>query len=187
MEGSKLNKNMLRNVLILGIVGVLLLFVSNNFFSNNTSTPSVTNDSSPGQEDYLKRYEEKLARELEEIISLVDGVGDVKVKVYVQTGSIYEYEYDSNQVNKITSETDQNGGRREIKEDNRENKLLIVENAQGDEKPIIKKEVFPVIAGILIVAQGAEVSKVKYKIIRSVSVLFDLPVYKISVLPYERR
>lgn len=179
--------SLFRNILILGMVGILLLLLSNSFINNQTSTPSIADKSPPIEKRSLSGFEERLARDLEEIISLVKGVGKVKVKVYARTGPTYEYEFDQNHTNKITSETDQNGGERQIEEDNRENKLVVLKDAQGNEDPVIKREVFPVITGVLIVAQGAEESEIKYKIIRSVSSLLNLPVHKISILPYERR
>ena len=131
-------------------------------------------------------YEARLSSQLEEIISLIRGVGKVKVKIYVRGYKEIEYEYNSRSLNKVTSELDQNGGQREIVEDNLERELVLTRDGSGNERPIIRRERFPEIEGVLIVAQGAENSQVKAEIIYSVRNLLNIPVHRISVLPYER-
>ncbi len=182
------NPKIYRYIILLGMLGVLFLLFGGSFFLNTGSDQPAPVDSSPvkSHSDSKTVYGEKLASELEEIISLIKGVGTVKVKVYIKTGVSYNYEYNDDQVNKITNETDQDGGERRIEEDNQERELVIIQDAGGNETPVVKKEIFPELSGILIVAQGAEVSRIKYDIIRAVSSLLDLPVHKISVLPFER-
>ncbi len=117
---------------------------------------------------------------------MIRGVGKVKVKIYVRGYKEIEYEYNSRSLNKVTSELDQNGGQREIVEDNLERELVLTRDGSGNERPIIRRERFPEIEGVLIVAQGAENSQVKAEIIYSVRNLLNIPVHRISVLPYER-
>lgn len=185
--GEKDNRDskLLRNVIILGIIGLTLLFFGNSFLMDKSSVKPVVENDFPQIKPSSLSYDEKLAQEMEEIISLVKGVGKVRVKIYTAKGPVYEYAYDRSEINKVTNENDQNGGERKIEEDNQDIKMVILSDAAGSEKPIIKKEEYPSIEGVLVVAQGADVSTVKYKIVRAVSSLLDLPVHKISVLPYK--
>lgn len=186
-KGSK--NNYLRNIIILGMIGTLLLLTGNVFLSNNNpprAVPQSDNDVNQDQVVYSD-YENELARKLEEIISLIDGVGKVRAQVYVKNSIEYEYEYNQNTTNKITSENDQNGGERRIEEDTIESDMVIIKDSSGNEKPVVRRKKIPEITGILIVAQGAENSHLKYRISRAVSSFLDLPVHRISVLPYEGR
>lgn len=187
--GNSKNNNLIRNIVIIGMIGTLLLLFANVFVDTNDNRQEIP--ASFYQDNTNKidevNYETKISNQLEEIIGLIKGVGNVKVNVYVTRYAEYEYEYNSNLINKITSEADHNGGEREIVEDNIEKELVITKDSAGNERPVIRKETRPVIEGILIVAQGAEKSQIKYEIIKSISSLLNIPIHKINVLPYERR
>lgn len=186
-DGGK-NNNLIRNIIIIGMIGTLLLLFGNVFVNtgNETTQPDVSSIREEKETFDEFDYEKRLTNELEEIISLMKGVGRVKVKIYGSRYPEYEYEYNSNRINKTTSENDQNGGERKIVEDNFESKLVIINDTSGNEKPVIKRKILPDIRGVLIVAQGAENSRIKYEIIKSVSSLLNIPIHRINVLPYER-
>lgn len=188
-SGEGDNKNLFRNIVILGMVGTLLLLFGNVFINTDEQSGPVMVNSPPADKiaDTDLNYEKKISADLEEIISSIKGVGKVKVKVYITEQTTFSYEYNENKTNKITSETDQNGGQRQIKEDTIEKEMVIIKDEAGGEQPVIKKSSSPKITGIMIVAQGGENSKIKYHIINAVKALLNIPIYKISVLPYERR
>jgi len=187
-ENGQKNTGLLRNIIIVGMIGTLLLLFGNVFVNtgNGNQQGPVTSISKEREILSESDYENRMTNDLENIIALITGVGKVKVKIYITKFEEYEYEYNSNKINKITSETDQNGGERKIAEDNLENELVIITDSAGNDKPVIRKKIVPDIEGVLIVAQGAEVSQIKYEIIKAVSNLLNIPIHKINVLPYER-
>lgn len=183
------SKILIRNLLIMGVIGCIFLFAGNLF--SNPGQPSndkktVQNNIHNNYEDKNSSYEITLKTELEETISLIKGVGRVKVQVIFSRSSDYQYEYNQNEKNKITNETDQNGGERRIEEDSMERELVIIRDVDGSEKPVIKMKRKPEISGVMIVAEGADSSKVKYEIHQAVSSLLNLPIHKLSVLPYHK-
>lgn len=97
--GKEKGNKLLRNIVILGMVGTLLLLFGDIFSSN----PQPVTDNKPviteEKNNYLT-YEESLSKELEEIISVMSGVGKVKVQVYTLKGPEYSYVYDQNITNK---------------------------------------------------------------------------------------
>ncbi|MEJ6950083.1 stage III sporulation protein AG [Natronospora cellulosivora (SeqCode)] len=190
-EGGGKNSVLLRNIIILGMIGTLLLLFANVFLDSNDnnshrSTQFIDNNEERHQVEVLS-FEEQLANELQELISLIHGVGKSRVKIYAQHQSSYEYEYNTNLLNKITNEVDQSGGQREILEDNQDRQLVVLRDSTGSERAVVRRKTLPEITGVFIVAQGAENSQIKYDITRAVSNLLDIPVHRISVLPYERR
>ena len=191
-EGKK-NK-LFQNIVIMGMIGFLLLFAGNLFdHSNNTNnqTEQLSQEIIEQRDsDYnltINNYEEELARQLENIISLIDGVGTTQVQLKTSHSIIYEYEYNIREDNKITNERDQNEGERRIEENQIERDLVVIRNSDGSEEPVVRMKKKPEITGVIVIAEGAENSKIKYDIYHAISNFLDLALYKISVLPHERR
>lgn len=185
-EGEGKNSKFIRNIIIIGLIGIFLLLFGDLFTGKKSRVQETPVYQQSKEVQVEVDYEARLSSQLEEIISLIRGVGKVKVKIYVRGYKEIEYEYNSRSLNKVTSELDQNGGQREIVEDNLERELVLTRDGSGNERPIIRRERFPEIEGVLIVAQGAENSQVKAEIFYSVRNLLNIPVHRISVLPYER-
>jgi stage III sporulation protein AG len=185
-EGEGKNSKFIRNIIIIGLIGIFLLLFGDLFTGKKSRVQETPVYQQSKEVQVEVDYEARLSSQLEEIISLIRGVGKVKVKIYIRGYKEIEYEYNSRSLNKVTSELDQNGGQREIVEDNLERELVLTRDGSGNERPIIRRERFPEIEGVLIVAQGAENSQVKAEIIYSVRNLLNIPVHRISVLPYER-
>ncbi|MFW5998227.1 MAG: hypothetical protein ACOC1O_02320 [bacterium] len=191
---SNENKNeykvIIKYLFILGLIGIMLLMGENLFFTennvNNTTSDSEKNtDQNRVKEE--KTYLEKVSSDLEKLISSAEGIGRVKVQIFPSSSVDYEYEYNTDENNKVTDEIDQNNGERRIKEEQLQKELVILKDANGNEKPVKSRKNNPEIESILIVAEGAENSKIKYQIYEAVSDFLNLSLHKISVLPYERR
>ncbi|MFI5359521.1 MAG: stage III sporulation protein AG [Halanaerobiales bacterium] len=185
-DGEGGRNSLIWKIIILGLIGIFLLFSGDLFTGKKRATQEVPVYQSGREIQVEEDYEARLSAQLEEIISLIKGVGRVKVKIYITGYTEYEYEYNSRTINKVSTELDQNGGQREIVEDNLERELVVTRDPSGNEKPIIRREKLPEIQGVLIVAQGAENSQIKAEIIYAVRNLLNIPVHRISVLPYER-
>lgn len=72
-------------IIILGIVGIVLIFISTLIDNNN----NVTNNNEISS---TKSYCEKLQTELEGIISCIDGVGRTKILLTIDTSSEIVYQ-----------------------------------------------------------------------------------------------
>ena len=183
------NKNnrdnqLLRNVILLGLIGLIFLFAGNLFFPPAAPEEKVAvkvTENMVGES-----YQEKLARQLQEILSAIAGVGESRVQLMTERSTLYEYEYNLGEDNKITNERDQNDGERRIIEENIRKELVIIRDSSGQERPVIRVEQKPEITGVLIVAEGAHNSEIRYRIYQAVSSFLGLPWYKINVLPQER-
>ena len=185
-DGEGGRNSLIWKIIILGLIGIFLLFSGDLFTGKKRATQEVPVYQSGREIQVEEDYEARLSAQLEEIISLIKGVGRVKVKIYITGYTEYEYEYNSRTINKVSTELDQNGGQREIVEDNLERELVVTRDPSGNEKPIIRREKLPEIQGVLIVAQGAENSQIKAEIFYAVRTLLNIPVHRSSVLPYER-
>ena len=110
-----------------------------------------------------------LNRQLEQILSQVDGAGKVKVLInYNQSGEkILAYDLESN-----TNEKESG------KENNSKSEVVY----DGNKMPVILKEYMPKVEGVIIVAQGGNNENVKKQLIAGTVALLGIDEHKIEVL-----
>lgn len=183
-------------LLIIFIVGIAIMLFSNFIgeekkeSSNPVAVTSNTNkteeveafgNSQRNQPSTMRDYEEYYENQLKEAIESIIGVDDVSIVVNVD--STEKVVYEKNMINKkqITSETDSNGGKREVEDNSAEEQIVVVR--EGDkEVPLISETKKPDIRGVLVVAKGAENVQIKKSIIEAVMRTLDVPSHRVSVL-----
>lgn len=111
----------------------------------------------------------ELNRQLEQILSQVDGAGKVRVLInYNQSGEkILAYDLESN-----TNEKESG------KENNSKSEVVY----DGNKMPVILKEYMPKVEGVIIVAQGGNNENVKKQLIAGTVALLGIDEHKIEVL-----
>lgn len=118
--------------------------------------------------------------QLEEILSKIDGVGNVNVMItYSQTSQTVPL-YNEETTVRDTEETDQEGGTRKITESDSK-KDVVYKESSGEKEPITQSIVSPKIEGAIITAQGANNADVKTNIIQAVEAVTGLAVHKVQV------
>ena len=139
--------------LIATLICIVLLLLMNSQSENKAVSDDVSAITPNSQ------YKDALEKELEEIITKIDGVG--KVTVMLTVDSTYSYEY--------VSDTKNN-----------ESETVII----GNKEALISKISNPKISGVLVVCSGGDSVKVKEKIINSVATVLDIPYSKVYVAKY---
>lgn len=169
-------------LLLLGLAGVFLILLG-DFAGTFTSAPqsSSTTSSNPENKSNLSSGK-SLERKLEEMLTQIAGVGEVKVKITLVSSSqrIYARNTTNNQEETVEEKDSQ-----QVKRNSRHNKesKVVILNKGGGEKAVVKREIKPKIKGVLIVAEGAHNSQIKASLIRAVEKGLGIPSYKIAVLP----
>ena len=148
-------------VIIFGLIGVVLILLS-ELMPATTDSKSKTQSST----DY-DVYVSSLENRTQSIISSIDGVGKCKVMITLE-------QTDENVFAKNTDESSQNGNF------SKKSEYVLYENDNNDE-PILVKQYFPRVYGVVVVCQGGDDTAVKERVISSISALFDIPYSKISV------
>lgn len=169
-------------LLIVGFIGIALIFLSDFFHTPNAS--SGTSAGSAQQTQYsgdgTNSFEGRTQSRLEDIIGRINGVGRVKVMVTVESGVENIYEKDD----KITTDKTQNGGdaNGQTQQNNSsESSHVIVSNATGGQNALLTKQVQPNILGVVVVCDGAENSDVQESVINAVSTALGIPSNKVSI------
>ncbi|MFK3937189.1 stage III sporulation protein AG [Alkalihalobacillus sp. NPDC078783] len=196
-QGKKKNY---RYILILGVVGILLM-VTNQVFQGPPQDQSQSvmptfqskededakedvevfkQDSAEpvSMTDYEDRYENQLRETLEEIV----GLSEVSVMINLAETEKQIYEKNSSSKNQQTSETDREGGTREVTDQTIDDQTVIVRSGDKEEPLLIQTEK-PGIKGVLVVAEGVENVQVKAWVVEAVSRVLDVPAHRISVMP----
>lgn len=148
-----------RYILIIGFVGIILILLSDMI-------PASSSKNDTKNVDY-QTYIQQLEKETKNIISSIDGVGECKVMLTL-------CETDENVYGKNTDESTNNGSI------STKNEYIFYEE-NNEDKPVLIKQYFPKVMGVVIVCQGGDRNDVKEQIINAVSSLFDISSNKISV------
>ena len=185
---SKLNLKSGKNKwLVMLAVGLIFLILAFPFDSEKKEDLEESSDSVSLQREETETaaaavsYERFLEQRLEDILSHVDGVGQVEVMIVLKSSEEKVWRVDRDTSYSITQETDQNGGSRRV-ESQAVTENTILSGQTGKEEPLLAKEMKPEISGVIISAEGGKSPQVQAEISAAVEALFDVPSHKIKVL-----
>ncbi len=147
---------------------------------NNTSSKQLANNTSGKTEETKLATTDRLAEELEKILSKIQGVGEVKVFVNYSESSEVIAMYNETTKTSNTEENDTSGGIRKIQETDLQ-KDIIYQEENGEKTPITQKVVQPKIEGAIVTAKGASNAETKTNIIQAVEAVTGIPTHKIQV------
>lgn len=126
-------------------------------------------------------YEQQLEERLKELLSHVEGVGEVEVMIVLKSSEEKVWRVDKNTSYSSTQETDASGGLRAIRsQEVTESTILPGQNSQDG--ALLEKELKPQIGGVVVSATGGGSPLIQAEISAAVEALFDVPSHKIKVL-----
>jgi stage III sporulation protein AG len=178
MEGK--NKNYI--LLVLLIFGIILMFSSTFLGSSPKTAPS---QSQPEliAETSTRSYEKELAGSLQGVLEQIEGISKAEVFINFDTSEESFFAQVHEESSRETTESDSEGGTREINETTYRQDYVLLRDGNGSEKPLLLSENKPRISGILVVAKGLESGPVRLEVIRAIQSLLNLPAHRIAVLP----
>ncbi|NLK97521.1 hypothetical protein [Defluviitalea saccharophila] len=187
----KENKKMISNILFVIGMGILFIVLGNTVFTDipkslsimqnkSSNTSRIINEESISIES-SKSYEEIMEERVEKIFSKMEGVGKVQVMITIAYGKEVHIAEDVNSSYSTTNEEDHQGGRREIKSEDIQNKIVMQNTGSGSAQPIVLKEKEPEIQGILILAEGGDDPRIKQQLTAASETLLGVPAHKVQV------
>ncbi len=133
----------------------------------------------------LREYQEALTKQLEQVVSAVQGAGKVHVSITLERGSETVYVANTSVSRNTQSESTPQGQTRQTVTET-ETSQAVAGRGVGTTDSLVPETVLtPKISGCVVVAEGAWDPVVKINIYRAVQVLLDIPIYKIEVLPMQ--
>lgn len=173
------NKEMLRNLSVILIIGIILFLLADIFIGNDR--PKNQNSSQlVGEEKMNVQYSDYstlLENKLENILSQLKGVGKVKVMITLEDTTEVVPAFNTTKNNETTKENDSQGGTREIVREDMT--IQVVTNDKGE--PIVLKEIRPTIKGVIVIAEGAENLEVKEMLYEAVKTALGVPGNRVEV------
>lgn len=193
--GSKKVSNKIGYIIILGLIGILLIFFNNILTTSSNETEmdktvepqqkeniEVSNTEDNESTSDVEVLEKDFEKDLEEMLNKIKGVSDVEVMVNLASTNVQVYEKNIIKGQQTTDETDKNGGIRKVEDQTEETQIVFVR--QGDrEVPLLVTTEKPEVNGVFVVAKGADHATVKKWIVEAVSRVLDVPTHKVSVMP----
>jgi len=178
------SKKHVANIIVVMAVLVIALIAYSDFFIKSS-----TNNNSPGiiQDDVFVQTtdrdmteEEVLEGKLKSILESMQGVGQAEVMITLEMGSEIIPASNTVQSYDTTEEKDSNGGVRQMtSQSSTEN--IVTSNNGNSQKPLVLKEIKPLINGVIVVAEGAENIEVKAKLYDAVKTVLQVPGHKVQI------
>ncbi len=152
-------------VMIIGAIVVLVGLTLSEFTSQEPKTKA---ENTLCAEDYIKSTE----KNLEKLLSDIEGAGDVKVMLTVDTcyENVYAKSYDTK------GEKNEKGTQNELSEE-----YIIVKKGSNNEECLVIKVYEPTVKGVAVIAEGADSIRVKTAITDTVCALFNISTAQVSV------
>ena len=166
-------------ILIIGIIGIALIFLSEFVSFGNKQTAKMTSSSSV---ESLQTYTVNLESKLKTIISSISGVGNADVMITFDSSAQYVYEQTAKDTNNITDQTQGDGGKQTTQNTDQETSPVIITADSGGQQPIIKTELLPKVKGVVVVCDGGDNATVMENVTDAVSTALDLTSNHICVI-----
>lgn len=186
------SKKRLENIVVFIVILIITLIVINAIWNSDDKSNSngkqitdqnkklVQSKENINTSNLEESIQDDMVKDLEEILSNINGVGKVKVMVtYAETSKTMPvYNEESSQEN--TEETDSEGGTRKISQTDIRKEVIYEEDDTG-KKLITQSVISPKIEGAIVTAQGANDPTIKTNIIQAISAVTGLATHKIQV------
>ncbi|MBQ2745980.1 MAG: hypothetical protein IJF37_10270 [Lachnospiraceae bacterium] len=129
----------------------------------------------------MDAYTQNLEKELESILSSVDGAGKVRVMITLKNTSTKEVLMEEPYSESNVTEHDGDGGSRDSNEKSQDYHVIYKESSDGTMIPFVVSEISPQVEGVAVVAEGGDSAVVKEKITGIIKALFGIEINKIAV------
>lgn len=183
-DGSSNNKKTIENlvvfIILLIVTVVMINYIWNGKEKEKTQKQNLVGAKTLATDTEKSKSDDDMESKLENILSKIKGVGEVKVAVmYSKTSEIVPM-YNEDSSEKLTEETDSNGGNRKVEETTVKKDIIYEENS-GIKSPITQSIISPTIEGAIITAKGAGDAQIKANIIQAVEAATGLATHRIQV------
>ncbi len=179
------------NMIVFALLGILLLVIAIpiDADSKKEKTPDKEEDDNKeepligdAQIDENLEYCLQLEQRIEDLLSNMDGVGEVQAMVTLTTSKELIVEKDEPVTRNTITESDGAGGTRSTNESSFDYETIYETDGEGNKIPYVIKQIEPEIQGITVVAQGGGNAIVQKNISEVLEALFHVDAHKIKVV-----
>lgn len=177
MEKVAGNEKYRRLLIILGLGGIALIFLSGFFHTGDgggkdEELPAVIT---------VQEYANQLQNSLTEIVSSIDGAGETKVMVTLENGPETKYATEEKTSSQNHEERTAGDTTRVEQTGDSEVKYITVRDADGAERALAITEFQPTVKGVVIVCAGGEQPIVQQRIVNAVTTALNISSKRVCV------
>lgn len=169
------SQNRVRLLVAVGLLGMGLILCS-ELLAGEEPKKSEPATAQPSQQQNAQQSEQQLQQRLEEIISQIDGVGECSVMLTFEESerSVYAVE------DSVSQERDRqtNSG-----SSSSQKRLVLIEDGEGGNQPVLEKTVRPQVNGVVVVCQGAKSMTVCQQVTEAVTTVLGIRSTQVCVCP----
>ena len=173
MDLKKLTK---KQMLILLLCGALLMIIAIPAEKKDENT----NQTGISAENDSTAYIQYLEQELEQMLSQMEGAGEVSCMLTLSESAEQIIEKDMEVSDDRVTESDSQGGTRTTSQSARTEMTVYDEENEGS--PYVTKEISPKVEGVLVIAEGGDNAVVVQNITEAVQALFGIESHKIRIV-----
>lgn len=170
------DKKKIYTLLSLGIVCAIALIVMPSVNGEDKSNEEDVSKSIP-KEDLSKIENDSLEDKLKNILTKIEGAGDVDVMITFESSEEIQPAFNTNATTEETKEIDSQGGERTVITSS-ENKTMITSNSN---QPVVLKTNEARIKGVLVISEGASEPQVKETLYSAVQTALQISGHQVEV------
>lgn len=177
-------KRIIENCAVIVVLGIILILVAGQLFGgrkNNPAQKPSPEETGRINAEVMQEPGDQLEKRMEDILSEIKGAGKVQVMITYSSGTEIITAKDIDERTSKTEEADSEGGKRSMSQREYRESTIYEDSSAGEKQPVVLKEIYPEVKGVVVVAEGAGNTLVKEQLIRAVTALLDVPVYKVQV------
>lgn len=186
IKDIKLDDDKKEKIVIFFLLGVFFLLIATpvSDLTGNRKKQKSTN-AGTNQQTQQKKIQEKdayitaLENKLEQTIEGMEGAGKVDVMITLKDNG--EKILDKNQPYESEEETNTEENKESKKNRIQNNQETVLVETEGNTEPIIVRELYPDIEGVVVVCEGGDNSALIVRIKEAVQALFSIDAHKIVV------
>lgn len=165
-----------RLIVALGVLGILLLFLSQCAATSGTKKADAEN-TMVSTEEYTKTLEKKLTS----LLGGIEGVGKAQVMVTLESSAQMIYATEDKVQTEHMQDVSGEDKKKEQVSDNTQSSLVLVDRGSGQKQPLIKTQVEPTVKGVVVVCPGADSKVVTARIVDAVTTALGIGANKVCV------
>lgn len=179
----------LSKLVIIFMAGVFLLILSlpsgsmsvkKDSAKNGTKKETTVQTVQDTAAQAMKQYAGEQEKELERLLSKVEGIGEVDVMLTIASSEEKRTLQQEDHTSSTSRESDSTGGTRNQTQGSSKTEPVLV--GEDGKEPFVVQVQSPQVEGVLVVAQGAGSGVIDSEIIAAVEALFPIEPHKIKVM-----
>lgn len=185
------------NLVVMILTGVLLFIIAmpTKKGGEENTEPSRGQEAAPAGEqlpdseaaelpDSGEAYARQLEQQLREILTRMEGVGQVRVMITLKSSRELVVEKEQPCLRSSTTENDAQGGSRTVHQFETEENT-VYRTGGSESEPYVIKTLPPQVEGVVVVAEGAGSGTIDRTIVELVQALFGVEAHKVKVVKME--